>query len=411
LIANIGYKDKYYAMWSAGSGGYWDSDGNEISDLSASMNGRIYWDGDLQDELQDHKGAGQEIVISKWNDSANKFEDLFVPADTHSINSTKGNMNAQGDLIGDWREEFVTYVVTGEETKTEKMTFTGTWDDVAQAYRTVDVEATRTKKQYALRVYTTTIPTEYNFYTLAHDDIYRNSSGAYNNCYNQPPHISWYMNDAIENSQYTTQPEANVSLVSNNYTGKAFDASALPTGGTSVSSNPFTDIEGHWAKDYIVEMYKAGVINGMTETTFVPDSSVTKGQFVKLIVAALGLEVGTDGADTHWAVPYVTAAKSANLINDAIAVATKDDLETPITREEMASIVASAAKYKNVTIPEAKSEFTDAASISTWATSDVDTAVALGIVTGFEDSTFRPAEGATRGQAATMLSRLFAAVK
>jgi rhamnogalacturonan endolyase len=411
LIANIGYKDKYYAMWSAGSGGYWDSDGNEISNLSASMNGRIYWDGDLQDELQDHKGAGQEIVISKWNDSENKFEDLFVPADTHSINSTKGNVNAQGDIIGDWREEFVTYTVTGEETKTEKMTFTGTWDDVAQAYRTVDVEATRTKKQYALRIYTTTIPTEYNFYTLAHDDIYRNSSSAYNNCYNQPPHISWYMNDAIENSQYTTQPEANVSLVSNNYTGKAFDASALPTGGTSVSSNPFTDIEGHWAKDYIVEMYKAGVINGMTETTFVPDSSVTKGQFVKLIVAALGLEVGTDGTDIHWAVPYVTAAKGANLINDAIAVATKDDLETPITREEMASMVASAAKYKNVTVPEAKSEFTDAASISAWATSDVDAAVALGIVTGFEDNSFKPAEGATRGQAATMLSRLFAAVK
>lgn len=412
MVGNIGYKDKYYVMWGAGSSGYWDNEGNETGDLKASMNGRIYWDGDLQDELQDHRGAGKEIVISKWNDSASKFEDLFVPEGTHSINSTKGNVNAQGDIIGDWREEFVTYAVTGEETKTEKMTFTGTWDDVAQDYRKVEVEATRTKKSYALRIYTTTIPTEYNFYTLAHDDIYRNSSGVYSNCYNQPPHISWYMNDAIEGSQYTTQPDANVTLVSNNYTAPTFDASKLGQGGTpAVSDNPFTDITGHWAKDYVLEMYKAGVVNGVTPTTYVPDANVKRGEFIKLIVAALGLkEEGS--ADVHWAMPFVNAAKSANLINEAIKVDTKDDLEKAITREEMASIVVAAAKSKDVTIdPAANNAFKDADTISAWAAEDVVGAVALGIVTGFEDGNFGPALGATRGQAATMLSRLLKTIK
>ncbi|MGN0149444.1 MAG: S-layer homology domain-containing protein [Clostridia bacterium] len=418
MVGNIGYKDSFYVMWGAGSSGYWDNNSNEVGDLKASMNGRIYWDGDLQDELQDHKGAGKEIVVSKWNDSTAAFEDLFVPADTHSINSTKGNVNAQGDIIGDWREEFVTYAVIGEESKEEKMTFTGTWDAVKEEYRKVDVVATRTTKKYALRIYTTTIPTEYNFYTLAHDDIYRNSSGVYANCYNQPPHISWYMNDAIEGSQYTTQPDANVTLVANKYKAKAFDAASLPKGGAAVvtpTTNPFGDITGHWAEKYITEMYEAGVINGMTETTFVPENPVTKGQFVKLIVAALGLEVGTDGVDTHWAVPYVTAAKGANLINDAIAVETKADLDKAITREEMASMVASAAKYKKVEIPVKEGTFTDADAISAWAVADVDAAVALGIVTGFENDdktySFKPADGATRAQAATMLSRLFAAVK
>lgn len=414
MVGNIGYKDKYYVMWGAGSSGYWDNEGNETGDLKASMNGRIYWDGDLQDELQDHRGAGKEIVISKWNDSASKFEDLFVPEGTHSINSTKGNVNAQGDIIGDWREEFVTYAVTGEETKTEKMTFTGTWDDVAQDYRKVEVEATRTKKSYALRIYTTTIPTEYNFYTLAHDDIYRNSSGVYSNCYNQPPHISWYMNDAIEGSQYTTQPDANVTLVSNNYTAPAFDASQLGKGGTpAVSDNPFTDITGHWAKDYVLEMYKAGVVNGVTPTTYVPDANVKRGEFIKLIVAALGLDTSDkNGESDHWAIPYVTAAMNANLINDAIPVVTKDALEAPITREEMASIVVAAAKSKDVTIdPAANNAFKDADTISAWAAEDVVGAVALGIVTGFEDGNFGPTLGATRGQAATMLSRLLKTIK
>lgn len=416
MIANIGYKDSLYVMWGAGSSGYWDNNGNEVGDLKAAMNGRIYWDGDLQDELQDHKGAGKEIVISKWNDSASKFEDLFVPEGTHSINSTKGNINAQGDIIGDWREEFVTYTVTGEQTSTEKMTFTGTWDDVKQEYRKVDVEATKTKKSYALRIYTTTIPTDYNFYTLAHDDIYRLSSGIYSNCYNQPPHISYYVNDAIANSQYTTQPDANIKLVANNYTAPAFDASKLgAAGAVTAPTGKFTDISGHWAEKYITEMADAGVINGMTPTTFVPDASVTRGQFVKLIVAALGLkEEGS--TDVHWAMPYVNTAKANNLINAAIPVATKDDLEKPITREEMASIVASAANYKKVEVTVAENAFTDAASISSWATADVNTAVALEIINGFLDDktgtySFKPADGATRGQAATMLSRLFAKIK
>ncbi|MCC8135451.1 MAG: hypothetical protein LIO40_02065 [Ruminococcus sp.] len=54
MIANIGYGDSFYVMWGAGSSGYWDNEGNELGDLDLSMNSRIYWDGDLQDELQDH---------------------------------------------------------------------------------------------------------------------------------------------------------------------------------------------------------------------------------------------------------------------------------------------------------------------------------------------------------------------
>ncbi len=225
LIANIGYGDTYYVMWGAASTGYHDNLGNDLGNLGLSMNGRIYWDGDLEDELQDHKGAGQEIVISKWNDDAKKGEELFVPEGTHSINSTKGNTCGQGDIIGDWREEFVSYVITDQKSESQDITIKGNFD------KDVVVNVSKTTYQYALRIYTTNIPTDYNFYTLAHDDVYRNSSGAYNNCYNQPPHISWYWNDKIEGSTYTTQPDANIKLVSNKYTPAAFDASQLPVAG------------------------------------------------------------------------------------------------------------------------------------------------------------------------------------
>jgi hypothetical protein len=394
-------------MWAAGSTGYWDSDGNAISDLGASMNGRIYWTGDLQDELQDHKGAGQEITITKWNDSTKKFDEIFVGEGSHSINSTKGNVNLQADLLGDWREEIVSYAITGENTQKETMTIKGDWD------KDVEVEMDKTTYSYSLRIYETPYPTDYNFYTLAHDDVYRNSSGAYNNCYNQPPHISWYMNDAMANSQYTTQPDANVKLVSNKYTATAFDESKLPTGDGSVvatGDSPFTDISSHWGKTFIEKMYKAGVISGMTDTTFVPDGTVTKGQFATLIVQALKLD--TTETDGHWARKFVNAAQAANLIDENIAVATDEDLETPISREEMASMVTKAALYKNVNAAGKDAiEFADASDIASWATGDVQTAVSLGIISGIdqEDGSvkFDPKANATRAHAATMLSQLW----
>lgn len=401
MIANIGYEDSWYVMWGAGSSGYWDSNGNELPDLKAAMNGRIYWTGDLQDELQDHKGAGKEITVTKWNDETKKFDEIFVGEGSHSINSTKGNPNLQADLLGDWREEIVSYAITGENKQKEKMTIKGDWD------KDVEVEMDKTVYQYSLRIFETPYPTEYNFYTLAHDDIYRNSSAADTNCYNQPPHISWYMNDAIENSQYTTQPAANVKLVSNGYTPKAFDEAALPEAGSgSVSTDIFKDIAGHWGKSYIEKMNKAGVINGYEDGTFRPDGTVTKGEFATLIVNALKLD--TTKAEGHWATEFVNAAKAANLIADEIAVATAADLDTKITREEMASMVSKAAAYKKVAITDIQPVvMSDFESIAEWAQDDVNNAVILGIISGFDDGTFRPKETATRAQAATMLSMLY----
>lgn len=407
MVANIGYGDSFYVMWGASSSGYWDNNGNELPDLKAAMNGRIYWTGDLQDELQDHKGAGQEITITKWNDSTKAFEEIFVGEGSHSINSTKGNPNLQADLIGDWREEIVSYAITGQNTQKEKMTIKGDWD------KDVEVEMDKTVYQYSLRIYETPYPTEYNFYTLAHDDIYRNSSAADTNCYNQPPHISWYMNDAIADSQYKTQPAANVKLVSNAYTPKAFDESALPEGGSSAPStgdSPFTDISGHWGKAFIEKMYKAGVISGMTDTTFVPDGTVTKGQFATLIVNALKLDTDSSLASEHWAMPFVKAAQNANLIADDIPF-TVDQFDVEISREEMASMVSKAAAYKNVAVPTDKAlSFADASDISAWAGADVNNAVALGIISGIdqEDGSvkFEPKQNATRAHAATMLSQL-----
>jgi hypothetical protein len=39
---------------------------------------------------------------------------------------------------------------------------------------------------------------------------------------------------------------------------------------------PFTDIQGHWAAPYISAAYRAGIVNGTSETTFAPDQPVKR---------------------------------------------------------------------------------------------------------------------------------------
>lgn len=76
--------------------------------------------------------------------------------------------------------------------------------------------------------------------------------------------------------------------------------------------------------------------------------------------------------------------------------------DAPITRQELAVMVARALDEAD----PGTVNFTDAEAIEDWAAVPVAQAAAMGIVTGFEDGTFRPQETATRAQAAVMLSRL-----
>lgn len=196
-------------------------------------------------------------------------------------------------------------------------------------------------------------------------------------------------------------------------TAPSAEPTTVPTT-APVKEMKFDDIDGHWAKDYIVAMYNANIINGMEETKFGPDAQVTRAQFVKLIVAMLGLDITeaysgtcTDVAAADWFAPYVQAAEKAALIDANMIVDNKFNPNENITREEMASLVVAAAKAKEVDYTGGSIDtFTDKDTISAWAADYVAGAAKLGIVNGMEDGSFAPKAEATRAQAATMIARL-----
>ena len=144
-----------------------NTNGDAMSGSYSNLNNRIYWDGDLLDEILNSAGGeGRPAAIFKWGGSR-----IWTSTGSVHNNSSKCNPSAQGDILGDWREEVVL----------------------------------RTSNNSALRIFTTTIATDYSLYTLWHDHEYRNGMCWQNVGYNQPPHVSFFVGE-LENITIAPPP-------------------------------------------------------------------------------------------------------------------------------------------------------------------------------------------------------------
>lgn len=170
LAADVDSTNRGFEMWSGTSGGIRTVKGALLSDKKPSVNFRIYFDGDLQDELLDATGSGGSGgKIEKWNSSAKTIDRYFSFYNVNSStlnNSTKANPCISADLFGDWREEFIARSSTDPS---------------------------------LLTIFSTPVKTNFRLYTLLHDSQYRVSVAWQNVAYNQPPHVSYYLPDMVKN--------------------------------------------------------------------------------------------------------------------------------------------------------------------------------------------------------------------
>lgn len=123
------------------------------------LNFRIYWDGDLCEEILNSPGTEKEAKIDKM--VGNSINRIFTSSGAKMNNWSKNNPGATGDIIGDWREEMVL----------------------------------RTSDNAKLRIYTTSTPTPHRIYTLWHDHQYRQAMVWQSMGYNQPPHLSYFLGE------------------------------------------------------------------------------------------------------------------------------------------------------------------------------------------------------------------------
>ena len=110
----------------------------------------------------------------------------------------------------------------------------------------------------------------------------------------------------------------------------------------------FTDITGHWAADNILFAASRGLLSGTSDTTFSPDTGMTRGMFVTALGRLAGInpdsyQTGkfTDvKADAYYA-PYVNWAAQTGIVEGVTATTFAPD--TNINREQMAVIMKNYA--------------------------------------------------------------------
>ena len=175
---------------------------------------------------------------------------------------------------------------------------------------------------------------------------------------------------------------------------------------------PFTDVtEGDWFYDAVRYAYETGLMDGVGDSLFAPNSETTRAQLVTILYRLEGEpEVsGTSGftdveADTWYTDAVVWAAENGivNGVSETEFAPGKD-----ITREQLATILFRYAEAKgyDVSARVDLSAYPDADQIQSYAAESVAWAVAEGLIQGFEDNTLRPAGNATRAQIATILMR------
>lgn len=174
----------------------------------------------------------------------------------------------------------------------------------------------------------------------------------------------------------------------------------------------FADIQKHWAADNILFVASRGLLSGTGDTTFSPNTGMTRGMFVTALGRLAGINPDsyktgkfTDvKADAYYA-PYVNWAAQNGIVEGVTATTFAPD--TNINREQMAVIMANYAKKLGYTVPKTLEAvtFVDNASISSWAKDAVRAMQQAGILAGKTNNRFDPAGTATRAEVATVLRR------
>ena len=174
----------------------------------------------------------------------------------------------------------------------------------------------------------------------------------------------------------------------------------------------FTDINGHWAKEHILFAVSRGLFSGTSETTFSPNTTLTRGMFVTALGRLAGINPAdyqtrkfTDvKADAYYA-PYVNWAVSKGIVSGTTSTTFAPD--SNIAREQMAVIMKNYADKMGYSIPKTLEAvtFADNAQISSWAKDAVKAMQQAGVLSGKENNRFDPQGSATRAEAATVLHR------
>lgn len=169
----------------------------------------------------------------------------------------------------------------------------------------------------------------------------------------------------------------------------------------------YSDCTAKWYHEAVDFVSSKGLMIGYSATEFAPEDTVTRGMMVTVLYRLAGSPAVSDPSTFSDVDPkaYYSDAVAWAQDNNIVLGVTAETFEpdAPVTREQLATILWRYSGKPAATADLAA--FTDAASVNAYAKEAITWAVEKGILNGFEDSTLRPAESATRAQFACIVMR------
>lgn len=175
----------------------------------------------------------------------------------------------------------------------------------------------------------------------------------------------------------------------------------------------FNDAQGiAWASDSIDGLAARGIVKGIGEGAFAPNNSVTRAEFIQMLMHTLDLNEAnaestfTDVEEHAWYYNSVASAQQLGIVNGLTNGSF--GINNKITRQDMATMTYRAIQVANMTLSEERLgiNFNDLQDIASYAKEAVGALNRAGIVNGVGNDRFDPKGTTTRAQAAVILFNL-----
>lgn len=223
------------------------------------------------------------------------------------------------------------------------------------------------------------------------------------------------LGDIVDDINSPSKPGGNTSSGGGSGSGGSKGQSTLPSivpnqnvvnNGSTISNEVFSDIGNtEWAKEAILFLNEKGIVSGVGENKFNPNSAITREQIAKIL--ALAFEISADNSENvfadvtegQWYYEYISALYENGIVNGISD--SEFGVGRSVTRQDFAVMV-----YRIIGNSEeisANLEFTDVEEISDYALNAVSYLSSKGIINGFEDGSFGAKKVLTRAQAAKII--------
>ncbi len=183
-----------------------------------------------------------------------------------------------------------------------------------------------------------------------------------------------------------------------------------PTNAPAADSFPFADVNvSDWFYNAVKAAYDEGLMSGVTDTEFAPNTALTRGMIVTIIgrmgaAETVGGSAFTDVEENAYYAPYIAWASENGIVSGFEDGTFRPD--ESVTREQTAAILY---RYMNYIGADVSAEadilsYTDASDISEYAVQAIQWARGAGVINGYTDGSLAPRSGITRAEFAAMIS-------